>query len=406
MARILLAWELGGDYGHLMRLLTLGRELGRRGHEPILAVRELTHVDALLGDEPFRVFQAPIFAGSVSGLPAAIGYAETLMRLGFLHPSTLTALCRAWRNLVEALAPQLMLFDYAPTGLLATRGLPIPRALFGSSFSVPPRTEPMPVYRWWKGEPLDRVLAGERVVLSGANQALARLGEPPMARLADLLDVDESIIAATEEFDQYPGRTGARYWGTVANLEKGVAPEWPIVGAKRVFAYLKPHFVDLEKLHKALRTLDAAVVIHAPGISADMVRKHTAANIAFSEKPVRMADVGREAAVGICHAGVGTVESLVTAGKPLLLLPQHLEQMMTGKRIAAMGAGLLVDPLEDKSPNYARLVTRLLNEPTFAAVAQAVAARYVNDKPAERVARIADRCEQLIADGTPRASNV
>jgi hypothetical protein len=46
-----------------------------------------------------------------------------------------------------------------------------------------------------------------------------------------------------------------------------------------------------------------------------MVRKHTAANIAFSEKPVRMADVGREAAVGICHAGVGTVESLVTAGQ-------------------------------------------------------------------------------------------
>ena len=152
-----------------MRLLTLGRELGRRGHEPILALRELTHVDALLGDEPFRVFQAPIFAASVSGLPAAIGYAETLMRLGFLHSSTLTALCRAWRNLVFALAPQLMLFDYAPTGLLATRGLPIPRVLFGSSFSVPPRTEPMPVYRWWKGEPLGRVLASERVVLAGAN---------------------------------------------------------------------------------------------------------------------------------------------------------------------------------------------------------------------------------------------
>ncbi len=137
-----------------------------------------------------------------------------------------------------------------------------------------------------------------------------------------------------------------------------------------------------------------------------MVRKHTAANIAFSAKPVRMADVGREADVGICHAGVGTVESLVTSGKPLLLLPQHLEQMMTGKRIAAMGAGLVVDPLVDKSPNYARLLTRLLEEPAFAAVAQAVAARYVNETPAERVARIADRCEELIARGTPGASKV
>ena len=63
MARILLAWELGGDYGHLMRFLTLGRELARRGHEPVFALRELTHVDAVLGDEPFRVFQAPDLRG-------------------------------------------------------------------------------------------------------------------------------------------------------------------------------------------------------------------------------------------------------------------------------------------------------------------------------------------------------
>jgi hypothetical protein len=153
------------------------------------------------------VFQAPIFGANISGLPPAIGFAETLMRLGFLHPPTLTSLCRAWRNLVQILAPQLILFDHAPTGLLATRGLPGARALFGSSFSIPPQTSPMPIYRWWKGEPLARVLASERMVLAGANATLARLNAPPMARLADLLDVDESIICAAEEFDQYPART-------------------------------------------------------------------------------------------------------------------------------------------------------------------------------------------------------
>ena len=399
MARILLAWELGGDYGHLMSFLTLGRELARRGHEPVFALRELTHVDAVLGDEPFRVFQAPIFMANVSGLPRAIGFAETLMRLGFLHPSTLTALCRGWRNLVEVLAPQLALFDYAPTALLATRGLPIPRALFGSSFSVPPQAEPMPVYRWWRGEPLARVLASERIVLNGANRALARLNEPPMARLADLLDVDEAIIAAAEEFDQYPGRTGARYWGTVANLEKGVAPLWPIVGKKRVFAYLKPHHAGFEKLLAALRTIDAAVVIHAPGASADMMKKHTAANVAFSPDPVRMADVARDCDAGICHAGAGTVEALVTAGKPLLLLPEHLEQLMTGKRIESIGAGLVVDPATDRSPNYARLLKRLLDEPAFTSAAEAVAGKYAGETPADRVRLIADRCEKLIEGG-------
>jgi UDP:flavonoid glycosyltransferase YjiC (YdhE family) len=52
VARILLAWELGGDYGHLMSFLTLAREFARRGHEPIFALRELTFVDTVLRDEP------------------------------------------------------------------------------------------------------------------------------------------------------------------------------------------------------------------------------------------------------------------------------------------------------------------------------------------------------------------
>ena len=172
MARILLAWEIGSDYGHLMRFLTLAREFTRRGHDPVFALRELTFVDTVLRDEPYTVFQAPIWTAQVSGLPAPIGFAETLMRLGFLHPTPLTGLCRGWRALVDTIAPSLILFDYAPTALLATRGLRVARALIGESFSSPPRTAPMPTYRSWRTEPVARIIASERLVLAGANTKL------------------------------------------------------------------------------------------------------------------------------------------------------------------------------------------------------------------------------------------
>ena len=95
------------------------------------------------------------------------------------------------------------------------------------------------------------------------------------------------------------------------------------------------------------------------------------------------------------------VGKLITAGKPLLLLPQHLEQMMTARRAAALGAGLVADPLEPASLNYERSLKRLLGEPAFTAAARDIAARHVNDNPAERAALVAQRCEELIRDRRP-----
>jgi UDP:flavonoid glycosyltransferase YjiC (YdhE family) len=401
MSRILLAWEVGAAYGHLMRFAVLARELARRGHEPVFALRDLGHADVLLRDDPFRVFQAPVWLGAVSGLPPPAGLAETLLRMGFLHPQALSGLCRAWRTLIDAVAPDLILCDYAPSALLATRGLRIPRVVVGESFASPPRSEPLPPYRWWRAESPLRLAESERHALAGANAALARLGQPPLSRLADLLDADDEILTMYAEFDQYPGRSGAVHWGPVAGLDLGVSPPWPATGGRRVFAYLKPRSRDFDKLLQALRTLDVEVVVHAPGISTNLLRQHLAANIRFSAEPVRMAEVCREAGLGLCHAGASTTQALVAAGIPVLLLPEHLEQMMTAKRVAELGAGLVVD-YEKPAPDFKRLLRRLLDEPSFAEAAQRVAARYADDDPAARVARIAERCEALIASHAAR----
>jgi len=377
-----------------MRLATLARELARRGHEPKLALRDLTHAEALLGHEPFTVLQAPLWLGDVTGLVQPASFAETLLRVGFLHPQALTGVARAWRELVAMCAPDLVC-DYAPTALLATRGMDLPRINLGESFGVPPRSEPMPIYRPWRPEPASRVAQAEQHALNGANAVLARLGQPPLRRLADLMEADDEIITTFAEFEQYPGRVGGHYAGGVSNPGQGVPPQWPLVAGPRVFAYIKPGTRDFEPVLKALRVLDVAAVVHAPSMSTTMQHRHLAANIRFSEQPLRMDDVCRECDIGICHAGANTVQALVVAGKPLLLLPTHVEQMMTAKAVQHLGAGLVVD-YERPAPDYRKLIKRLIDEPTFAAAAQAVAARHVSDDPAARLAAIVDRIEAVI----------
>jgi hypothetical protein len=65
MARTLLAWEVGAEYGHAMRFADLGRELARRGHDPVFALKELTYVEAAFGKDPSTVLQAPVWKGRV-----------------------------------------------------------------------------------------------------------------------------------------------------------------------------------------------------------------------------------------------------------------------------------------------------------------------------------------------------
>ena len=391
-----MAWERGADYGHVMRFATLGRELVRRGHEPVLVLKDLTYAEALLAGQGLTVLQAPLWLGSVSGLPPPASFAETLLRLGFLHPMALTGVCRAWLSLVALFQSDLLVCDYAPTALLATRGLGLARINIGESFGVPPRTQPMPIYRPWRPEPPARVAQAEQHALNGANAVLTRLGLPTLRCLAELMEVDDEIITTFAEFEQYPGRVGGHYAGGMSDPGQGVPPEWPLVDGPRVFAYIKPGTRDFEPVLKALRALEVAAVVHAPGMSTAMQHRHLAANIRFSERPLRMVDVCRECDIAICHAGANTVQALVVSGKPLLLLPTHVEQMMTAKAVQHLGAGLVVD-YERPAPDYRKLMKRLIDEPAFAAAAQAVAARHVDDDPAARLAAVADRIEAVIA---------
>lgn len=49
MSRILIAWELGADYGHISTFLPIALEMKRRGHEPILVLRDLCGAEKILG---------------------------------------------------------------------------------------------------------------------------------------------------------------------------------------------------------------------------------------------------------------------------------------------------------------------------------------------------------------------
>lgn len=394
MARILFAWELGGDYGHLSRLLPLARELAARGHQPFFAVRDLLHAEALLGAQGFRWLQAPLWLGQLTNLPAPISYPELLMRFGFINAQALTGICRAWRNLIDLSGPTLLVLDHAPTALLATRGLGIPRMNFGDGFCIPPATGPLPPFSWWERPNKARLADSERHALQSANQVLSVLGEPAMADLGELLHAEATLLATFAELDHYPSRDDSSFIGPVFALGKGVPPAWPRADRGRVFAYVKPGYVEFAAVLNALHGLQASVLVHAPGVARRSVAELTSARMAFSAEPVDIDAVRSDCDLAVCHGGAGTTAAMLLAGKPLLLLPTQMEQTMLAKRIAAIGAASTVPP--ESIRGLGKSLQRAIADGGLRDAARKFADRHAGYDQGTAIRIAADRCEALL----------
>jgi UDP:flavonoid glycosyltransferase YjiC (YdhE family) len=398
MARILFVWELGGGLGHMSAILPAALEMQRRGHELAFALRDLSSAERLLGRHGFTLLQAPLWLAPVRGLPDPATYPEILLRSGFLDPLGLAGVVKAWRSIFAWIRPDLLLIDHAPSALLASRGLGIRGALTGNGFFVPPPLSPIPPFRVWDRVPAQRVAHSEDAALRCANEVLAGLGAPALPRLCDLFAVQENFLRCWPEFDHYARPEETVYWGPDILLDEGADAHWPAAASnedKKIFAYLKADYVQIEAVLDALKTAPARTLVYAGRLPPALQKKYECAHLAFAPAPVRMRQVREQADLVICHAGGATVCAALQAGKPALCLPIHAEGRITAENAARLGASLCLSP-QQASGDFKKAIKRLLSEALFTEQARQFALRYASYDVNAKAHEIAARCEELL----------
>ncbi|WP_305908993.1 nucleotide disphospho-sugar-binding domain-containing protein [Methylomarinum sp. Ch1-1] len=393
MSKIVYAWELGGGYGHIGAFLAVAKQLQQRGHDVVFVLKNLEHADTLLGKYGFSYLQAPM-RWPVIAQPPAINYAGILRNTGF-NEAGLLARAQAWKTLITCLQPDLLLFDHAPTALVATRELKVPRALFGSGFYAPPRLSPMPTMLPYKKFPEKQLIDSETQIVASINAVIDRLGGQRLSMLADLFDVEQDFLCTLPELDHYQQREQAEYWGPAFIDTDGLDPTWPMLGDKRIFAYLHKDYKGLPHLLEQLRSTSCSVLVHIPGATQAFLQKYSGANLHVSAKPLNMRQVGQQCDLVICHAGAGTVATMLLAGKPLLLLPMHIEAALTASNVVALGAGVCI-PSEVKKPNYRAAVKEMLAHRKYHQKSAEFADKYASFNREKQDILIADRCVEMI----------
>ena len=103
-------------------------------------------------------------------------------------------------------------------------------------------------------------------------------------------------------------------------------------------------------------------------------------------------EILRHAKVVVTHAGHGTVIKALAAGVPVVAIPLGRDQLDNAARVAHHGAGLRLKPTA-KPEAIAKAVRRVLEEPSFSAAAErmaaAIAAETAEDQAAAELEALA-----------------
>ncbi len=410
MSRILAAWEMGANMGHIDRMLTSARALRARGHEVRFVLRDLSRAHGRLASEGFDIGQAPIWLPRLAHPPRLGNYAMVLAAAGWMDPGGLAGLVCGWQQIFDLAQPDVLICDHAPTALLASRGGPMQVWAIGNSFEVPP---PGPYFPSMQGgDDEARCAQYDALLLSPTNQALGLLGRPPLARLTELFAHSQAAIASLPELGHYPCYPEGTEWAGPSYVgDAGVAAHWPAGEGPRAFVYLSPAHPGFRPMIEALRSLGVVALVHAKGLSAEAAQRLAGdGRIRFEPTPVQVDPAVAQADIVISHASLGMASAALLAGKPQLVLPSHTEQGMVARCLQRAGIGLALPMRADGAPPAGAppsaplqplpLLQRLLSEPAFSSAAQALARRHAGASPRRTGERLADLIEARLQTRT------
>ena len=358
MQTVLLAWELGAGFGHVASLRRVAARLSAHGLRCVAAVKDVASA-AALAEDGITVLQAPAWKWGKSS--ATLG--DWLGDAGLADPEKLRELLEAWRRIIDATRPDLVVADYAPAVSLVARGR-IPLGIVGNGYCVPPAEMscfPLlhhivpPVWR-------------EHFLLDTTNSVLADLHLQSLQRLPQLFSGDAVWVHTFPLLDPYARwRTRPAQGPAMRGL-----PKPPANTASEILVYLSSWPGMQRPFIDALRPFAARVRLFAPGFSGADRERLAAWGMRLEATPFHLEEDLASARLVIHLGSEGTATLSVIAGAPQLVCAIDVEKELTGKALTQAGIGKFIPMYKPKVVLTEEIVATLLADQALAERAREV----------------------------------
>jgi len=375
MNRIFCCWELGGGFGHLYPMVPLISTFAQAGIEVGLAVKNLARAEQVIGKFPVKLFQSPDWRAPDQSFQLSLNYAQNLYRNGYWHLPSLKGNLKAWAHLFEVFEPHFILADHAPTAILAAKLAGISRGALGTGLALPPQISPMPSLHPWLDIPKQLLREKEVECSHQINEAISEWAAEGVRSFADIFDGTEMFLTTFPELDHYGIRPHGDYRGPILSSAIDHEPEWPCSSGNKVFIYLNYRYRFFSEIMEAIKKTGLPALAVVPDIPETKRKVWEGKTLAVSRGPVDFKTAASGCSFAVTHGGFNTANLVLLSGKPLLILPEQLEQTLLAYRIAGQGLALMVNWFNPQ-PDFEKKLGQLIRSETLFINARAFAEKY------------------------------
>jgi hypothetical protein len=384
MLRIIIAFEMGGGWGHVLPLRAIAREFVHRGCEVVVLCRDVEKARGVFSGMEIALEQSPEWEMRKGGF--SLNYAHCVWGNGYWGREMFLSHFRWWTERLRSLRPAFVLTDFAPTALLAALSLDIPRGAVGTGFTLPPQTVPMPSLHPWLALGEEGLSKAEAMLVETINSAV-----PGVDCVAGIFRGAERFLTIFPETDHFEDRPREKYWGTVFEKATGSVSPWPDGDGQRVFFYLSAENRCLNLLTDHLKRLGLPALGHVRGLPESDRIAMESPTLRLSASLVDLTGVAAECDVAVTQGGYHTTAHMLLSGVRLLLCPEQLEQTLLSYRLNSRGLGVFVSFFSDPRKVTERFDTAA-SSVDLQRNASDFASRYAGYDSAETVREIIRTC--------------
>ena len=331
--RILLGWEFGGGFGHIVHLREIARHIGgSQTCEFLFVLRKPQNgIASGLPGRSVVAVPAPQKPAGYKKPPGRATYGEFVSESLMFEEGAFASRLAGWEKIVRGFNPHLIIAEYAPgLSLFARRRWPV--LAVGTGYTMPPpemaafpsiSTRQRPLY------------ASEPEIIDRLNKNLETIGAIPIERLPQLNEADAYGLVTIPVFDPYKSQRQQPYLGVEI---PGGAP-FPLATASGGIAYFHEDTQLNDNVLDGLLGANTDTLAYFGSPLRRVTKKFEGSRVRLSTSSLKLRDDMPGKAVAVHKGGLGFSIAAVLAGVPQVLLHNHEENRLNAKVIVEAGAG-------------------------------------------------------------------